>query len=53
MPNFRSEGGEPFFQEAAVKSGIMGDDEHNPIQQIVDSLIVDTVTGDHLIGDAG
>ena len=31
----------------------MGDDEDDPAQQIVDNAIVDAVTGDHLIGDAG
>jgi hypothetical protein len=31
----------------------VGDDEHYPAQQIIHSAIVDAVTGDHLIGNAG
>jgi hypothetical protein len=31
----------------------VGDDEHDPAQQIVDSAIINGVTGDHLIGNAG
>ena len=31
----------------------MGDNEHDLLQQIVDGLLVDALTGDHLIGDAG
>ena len=50
---FRSKGGKPFFQEAAVERSVVGDDEHDLLQQIVDGLIVDPLTGDHLIGNAG
>jgi hypothetical protein len=31
----------------------VSDDEHDPPEQIVDGTIVNAVTGDHLIGDAG
>jgi hypothetical protein len=49
----RREHRNPFLQEAAVEIRMMGDHEHHPAQQIVDGSIVDAVTGDHLIGDAG
>jgi len=49
----RSESGKPFFEESAVEIRIVGDDEHDPAQQIVGGAIVDAVTGDHLIGYAG
>jgi hypothetical protein len=48
---FRGEHGKPSLQEAAVERGVMGDDEHDPAQQIVDGPIVDAVTGDPTIGD--
>ena len=32
---------------------MVGDDQHDSAQQIVDGSIVDSVTSDHLIGDAG
>ena len=51
IPLTRREHRKPFFQEAAVERGVMGDDEHDPAQQIVDGPIVDAVTGDHPIGD--
>ena len=50
---FRREDGEPFLQEAAIEIRVMGNDEHCPVQQIVDGTIVNAATGDHLIGDAG
>ena len=50
---FCGEGGKPFLQEAAVEIRIVGDDEHYPAKQIVDSGIVNAMTGNHLIGDAG
>src|SRR6266404_4295467 len=50
---FRGEQGKPFLQEATIKSGIVGDDEYGPPEQIVDGPIVNAVTGDHLIGNAG
>jgi len=40
----------PFFQEAAVGRGVVGDDEHYPAYQIVDGSMINAVTGDHLIG---
>ena len=43
----------PNLQEAAIEDGVMGDDKDNPLQQIVDGSIVNAVTGDHLIGNAG
>ena len=50
---FCGEGGKPFLQEAAIEIRIVGDDEHDPAEQIVDGVIVNAVTGDHLIGNAG
>jgi hypothetical protein len=50
---FRSKGGQSFFQEGAVEIRIVGDDEHYPPRHIVDGAIVDAMTGDHLIGNAG
>src|SRR5690242_5335717 len=52
-PMFRGEGWKPFLQEAAVEISVMGDDEDDPDQQIVDGSIIDAKTGDHLIGNAG
>jgi len=50
---FRREDGEPFLQEAAIEIRIVGDDEHYPVEQTVDGGIVNAVTCDHLIGNAG
>jgi hypothetical protein len=49
---FRRESGKPFFQEATIEIRVVGDDEDNPVEQIVDGSVVDAVTGDHLIGNA-
>ena len=38
-----------FLQEAAVEIRIVGDDEDDPAQQIIDGAIVDALTGDHLV----
>jgi hypothetical protein len=48
---FLGEDRNPFLEETAIEIRIMGDDEHDPAQQIVDGPIVDAVTGDHPIGD--
>jgi len=50
---FRGEHGKPSLQEAAVEIRVVGDDEHYLAQQIVDGSIVNAVTRDHLIGNAG
>ena len=50
---FRGESSKSFLQEATGEIRIMRDDEDNPVEQIVDGSIVDAVTGDHLIGNAG
>lgn len=50
---FISEGGKPFLQEASIEIRVVGDDEDDPIEQIVDGAIVDAMTGDHLIGNTG
>ncbi len=50
---FRGEGRKSLFQEAAVEIRVVGDDEQYPAQQIVDGSIVNAMTGDHLICDAG
>jgi hypothetical protein len=47
------EGGKSFLQEAAVEIRMMGNDEDDPAKQIIDGAIVDALTGDHLIGNAG
>ena len=52
-PMFRGEGGKPSLQVAAVERGVVGDDEYDPLEQIVDGGIVNALTGDHLIGDPG
>jgi hypothetical protein len=52
-PNISWQRWEPFFEEAAVERGVVGDDEHYPAQQIVDGSIVNAVTGDQMIGNAG
>jgi hypothetical protein len=52
-PMFRGEGGEPSLQETAVERGVVGDDEHYPPEQIVDGSIINAVTRDHLVGNAG
>src|SRR6516164_1058262 len=51
-PIFLGEGRKPFLYEPAVERGVVSDQKHNPLQQIVDGLIVDALTGDHLIDDA-
>jgi hypothetical protein len=43
----------PFLPEAAVELCMVGDDEHDPTQKIIDGVFVDAVTGDHQIGNAG
>src|SRR5215471_11942847 len=50
---FGGEGGKSPLQEAAIEIGVVGDNEHYPVEQIVDSVIVDVLTGDHLVGNAG
>ena len=50
---FRSKGGKTFLQKAAVETRVVGDNEHYPVEQIVDGVFVDALTGDHLIGNAG
>jgi len=50
---FMGEGGKPSLQEAAIERGVVGGDQHHPAQKIVDGAIVDAVTGDHLMGNAG
>ena len=50
---FGGEGGKSPLQEAAIEIGIVGDNEHYPVEQIVDSVIVDAATGDHRIANAG
>jgi hypothetical protein len=50
---FRGESSKSFLQEATVEIRIMRDDEDNPVEQIVDGSVVNAVTSDHLIGDAG
>jgi len=52
-PMFRREGGKPSFQEVAVERGVVGGDEHDAPEQIVDGAIVDAMSGHHLIGDPG
>jgi hypothetical protein len=52
-PMFHDESWKPSLQGAAIEIRIVGDDEHYAAQQIVYGAIVDPVTGDHLIGDAG
>jgi hypothetical protein len=51
-PMFSGEHGKPFLQEAAIEIGVVRDDEHYPVEQIVDGAVINAVTGDHLIGDA-
>jgi hypothetical protein len=50
---FLREDRNPFLQETAIEIRIVGDDEDDPAKQIGDGCIVDAVTGDHRIGDAG
>src|SRR5258707_1188035 len=50
---FRGESGKPFLQEATIKSGVVGDDEYGPPEQIVHGPIIYALAGDHLIGNAG
>jgi len=47
---FRGEDRNPFLQEAAIEIRVVGDDQDNPVEQIVDGSVVKAVTGDHLIG---
>jgi hypothetical protein len=49
---FSGEHGKPFLREAAIEIGVVRDDEHYPVEQIVDGAVINAVTGDHLIGDA-
>src|SRR5215472_13556364 len=49
---FGGESGKSFLHEAAIEIGVVGDNEHYPVEQIVDSVIVDAFTGDHLVGNA-
>ena len=50
---FRDERGKPFLKEAAIEIRVVGDDEHYPAYQIVDGSMINAVTRDHLIGNAG
>jgi hypothetical protein len=52
-PMFGGERGKPSLQEAAIKIRVVGYDKHHSAQQIVDDSVVDAMTGDHLIGNAG
>src|SRR6266404_57261 len=52
-PVFRGEGGKPSLQEAPVERGVVSDNEHSPPEQILDHSIINALTGDHLIGNAG
>ena len=47
------EDGKASLQEAAVERGVVGDNEDDPAQKIVDGLIVDDTTRDRFVGDAG
>ena len=40
---FISEGRKPFLQEAAVEIRMMGNDEDDPAEQIIDGAVVDAV----------
>ena len=46
-------GRKPFLYEAAVEKGVMGDDEYDLLEQIVDGLIVNALISDHRIDKAG
>ena len=50
---FRGEDGKPSLQESTVEIRVVSDYENYPAQQLVDGAIVDAVTGDHLVGNAG
>jgi len=50
---FCGEGGKPFLQEAAIEIGVMGNNEHYPVEQVVYDAIIDAMTGNHRIGNAG
>jgi hypothetical protein len=50
---FCRKGGKSSLQEAAIEIGVVGDNEYYPVEQIVDSVIVDALTGDHLVGNVG
>ena len=50
---FCGEGGKSPLQEAAIEIGIVSDNEHYSVEQVVDSVIVDALSGDHLVGNAG
>src|SRR6266446_4034922 len=52
-PVFRGERGKPSLQEAPVERGVVSDNEHSPPEQILDHSIINALTGDHLIGNAG
>jgi hypothetical protein len=49
----RGKAGNAFFQEAPIEISIVGDDEHSAAQEYVDSLILNAVARNHLIGNAG
>ena len=45
--------GHHFEPEAAIEIRVVRDDEHDPAQHIIDGAVINAVTGDHLIVDAG
>src|SRR6516165_1520814 len=52
-PMFCGKGRKASLQEAAIEIGVVGDNEDHSPQEIVDTVIVDALTGDHLVGNAG
>ena len=50
---FGGKGGKSSLQEAAIEIGVVGDNEHYLVEQMVDGVIVDASTGDHLVCNAG
>jgi hypothetical protein len=52
-PVFGDEGRKPFFQERAIEGRVVGNHVHGLTHQIVDSGIINAVTGHHLVRVAG
>jgi len=48
---FGREAGKTFLQKTAVEISVLGNDEHNRPRQINDSGIVNSLLGEHRIGD--